>query len=985
MPSYTYEELQGSLVVAYGTHVVSGHVTKKTTVGSGDSAQSTVVVWLGEGVWQGIRGAYWNGAKLSDSTYHFHHGYLAESMAEAIFENGEWNQGVDPWNYGGIPYSGTAYVIVQLPAGVTSEDDLSELKFICDCLRVPDFDDEGNQIDDEGNIVSTINQPLVESAFTYSTNPARCIADLLLVRRGLPRTRINWTAWHEWKLFCDVEIDWIGGEQAGRPAYQNVINATLGVDGNAFKSGGTNTWDGGVTTVSFIPNGDDGWFSADPGVGFMAAGLSTNTSNVDRANLKIGLQFGGITDNVRLYLDGVDVADIGTWTASDTYKFSVDSNAYRILKNDIPIDLSAYTLPVPSGDLYGTVLLQSPTSEVLRSAFRPINSGRRTRKRFECGLAFPNQTDIQAAADAILLISCSNVQDGDGVLTFVPPTMASAPRTSTFPFNMSNIIEGSFKTYRQSRDARPTKVSAKFRNTDVETLREDPVDATRDELVDILGREQPFPEIFLGTMTKGQSECVMNYQIRMQSDLDLYCVLEADGTSWEVLPADVVDVSHDVMGWTNEEFLVIEATDHSSIDGQADTRRFLLQKFNPGTYSDEDQTPIEVSITPTIPTSLTAPPQAISLSLTKSTDYGSGNNYTTKIMGNVVFKDFLMPQRARVYIHEPDDVSIRLTQYTVTPANPNFEILATKLGEYTLYVLTENEIGIRATDNPEDGVQDSITVALPSLPAPTDLSLIRIANDLAITWQAGLPSFSDLRGERYIVRIKDLITNNIVRTHEITIPNFIPCKWTYYSGTGNQTFIHLDPDGTIECDAGKGGILSYRSQDFNIQNGFILEFETIDKYLGSITVIDSTTNFTTGVTIWNRAGIMGDFEYVNAESFDLEKRRVQPLSKFRIDGSNKQAEYMIDEKFWVHSSRQTLPSTIAVVALFLPDSTFNADMAMNNVRVKPLIPRQFLYTRSMQETDFGVLSVPASVGVEVTQVGNFYNIELESSKLTGIG
>lgn len=711
---YKPEELSGSLALAYGPHVVSGHIIKKTTEGTGESAQSYVVVWLGEGVWNKIRGAYYNGAEIPASDYHFHHGYLADSMNQAFILDGEWTQGVDPWNYGGIPYSGTAYVIVKLPQGVTSEDDLSDLKFVCECLRVPDFDAAGNQIDKNGVIVSTIDEPLVESAFFYSTNPALCIADLLLVRRGLSRRRIRWSAWHEWKEFCGFEIDWVGGEQAGRPAYDNITNVIQGVDGNVVKAYGSLAgWDGWVTTVSNIPAGQDGWFSVDPSAGTFLAGLAPISSNPDvPANVPLFLRFQA---NHFLYIQqGESILTMipAGWNADDTFKIAVENGAYKLYKNDQPFRTDL-TLPPVVGDQRGVAMFFDAQSEIMRAAFRPINSGRRTRPRFECGLAFPTQTDINAAMEAILLVSASDVQDADGELVFLPPTTEAAPRESVFDFNMSNITEGTFKTYRLSRDARPTKIPAKFRNVDVATLREDPADATRDELVDIIGHEQPFPEIYLGSMTKGQAECVLNYQIRIHSDLDLYCSFEADGTSWKVIPGDVATISHDVPGWSNELFMCIEATDLPSVEGEADRRRFLFQKFHPGTYSDTDHTPIQVNITPTIPNVLIGAPPIRSLVLNNESGFNANRVWQHQLRGIINFGLFPDAQKAWVYYSKASEGYA--TNYVIngSPFTPD----ANNAAEFTFTPLTPDTYRIRiVTANRYGTVDPTVPVYTQDIP-----------------------------------------------------------------------------------------------------------------------------------------------------------------------------------------------------------------------------------------------------------------------------
>jgi hypothetical protein len=703
---YTYEELSGALALAYGPHVVSGHVVKKTTVGTGDSAQTTVVVWLGEGVWNRIRGAYWGGAEIPTSDYHFHHGYLAESLAEATFTNGEWTQGVDPWNYGGIPYSGTAYVIVRLPQGVTKDDDFSKLKFICECLRVPDFDTYGNQIDSNGNVVSPNDgtTPLNEAYFTYSTNPARAMTDLLLVRRGLKRSRINWPAWYLWKQFSDVSVPWVGGEQAGRPTYTEVQNVVVGLEGYARKAWGMlHAWDGHLATAARMSAGVDGYFEVDPGKGTMLVGLSGVQAHTAPSDVEIFLRFQA--DGTLYLQNGETILSTQAfgWTANDRFKIAREGGVYHLYKNGSPI-FTGVTLPTPSAELYGVAMFFDQDAEIIRSAFKPINSGQRERKRFECGLAFPDKTDIAAAMEAILLISCSNVQgDDEGRLVFLPPSMASAPRLPSFVFNMSNIREGTFKTYRTPREQKYTKFSATFRNSDTINLKEEPVEVTRDDMVDILGYENPYPEIYLGTMTKAQAKAVMNYQARVINDLDLFAAFEADGRSWPVLPGDISEVHHDVPGWGGDnppQFIMLNADDLPSIDATADVRKFIGQIFDPSVYSDDDnQTPLGSNVIPIIPNVLIGPPPAVNINFSQESGYNANRIWTNKyhitIQLDTTFRD---NQQIWVFSkHEDSSIPVVVSGSPFVPDAQGivgFDFFPTKTGVYEFTTRTANRYGV---------------------------------------------------------------------------------------------------------------------------------------------------------------------------------------------------------------------------------------------------------------------------------------------------
>lgn len=627
------EELTGTLALAYGKHVVSGHVVQKVTEGFGDNASTTVIVWLGEGPWNKIIG-YWGGAIIPDTDIHFHNGYLSSSMDVATQAvnpatgMSEWNQGVDPWNVGGQTYSGTAYAIVKLPLGISSEDDFSPLKFVCECLRVADYDSQGRQLNKDGVVVGTVDEDPKEEWFFYSTNAALCMADAILVRRGLTKNRINWPKWVEWKNVCGAQITWKGGSVADRPIFTNTTsNFSVGANSGVLKTSGGNAWNCGGITESVMPDNTISFFEVDAGAGTWSAGLTTTTNLVNSNQFWIAAQgnvanAGDESGILSLNISGVNQV-FGNWVAGDRFRFGVDiqnnTPFLYIAKNGIRLDTSSLGTirPYVSG-LHGGVALFHEGADILRASMSPINvgvsGGERKRTRFECGLAYTSTTDINAIIESILYVSCSEIQDVDGKLVFLPPTMISAPRQSVMDINESIILPNTFKSSRRQREQKPTKLPGRFRDADTPTLKEDTREGLRESLVDLLGYEKVEPEVYLGTITAGQAECVLNYYIRRLSDLDLFCEFETNGLTWKLLPGNVVRVSKDELNWNNVKFEIIQAEDLSSLD-TPDNRKFICQIFNEACYSDTDQTPLNSTVTdlvtneisiPEMPTGLTA-------------------------------------------------------------------------------------------------------------------------------------------------------------------------------------------------------------------------------------------------------------------------------------------------------------------------------------------------------------------------------------------
>lgn len=504
------KDIKSTLALAYGEHVASGTVVQKASEGSGNSVQTTLVVLLGEGPWDSCKALYWAGDLIDPSNYHFHRGELATSMATATqYGDGTWNQGVDPWIQGGQTYSGTAYIVVKLPLGITTEDDFSKLKGVFKCLKVNDYDDEGNVI-----------------GFSYSTNPARVWADLVIVRRGLEVSRINWESWHDWKEFCELDINWVGGTVSGRPLWTNFVNTSAGADGAVVKSSGSNGWNAGATTTQFLPEGVDGFFEADVADADLEFGFTNIQTINTQGQIKFGFRFGKEANNFGIYHDGIYRGVVGGFVTGDRFRVNYENGNWSYYKNGVIIPTSYSAETVTSFPLYGGVAFYLISDEILRSSFKPMSSGARTRERLEAGIAFSSATDISSAIEAVLLVSCSNIQEVNGKFSFLPPATVDTPREQVYTFDMSNIVENSFSANRLARNAKPTRLVGKFRNLDDQYLSEDTVTVNRDQLVDIIGRVNDLGELPMGTMTRGQADVVTNYQMRMLSDLDLYSTLK---------------------------------------------------------------------------------------------------------------------------------------------------------------------------------------------------------------------------------------------------------------------------------------------------------------------------------------------------------------------------------------------------------------------------------------------------------------------------
>ncbi len=184
-PSVTSVQLAegGKLALAYGRHIVAGHLILHQT-----SAPVTILQAFGEGPWDSIEKLWYNGQEIPVLDYNFHPGNPSTGPTDPI-------QGIDPFFPTGLTYSHTAYVAAKVPTAFAADNPPDKLRALCKCLKVNNYDRNGLVI-----------------GYGFSANPARVMADLILVRAQLPASRIDWPSWIAFRDYCDQTLTWDDGD-----------------------------------------------------------------------------------------------------------------------------------------------------------------------------------------------------------------------------------------------------------------------------------------------------------------------------------------------------------------------------------------------------------------------------------------------------------------------------------------------------------------------------------------------------------------------------------------------------------------------------------------------------------------------------------------------------------------------------------------------------------------------------------------------------
>lgn len=203
--------LDRPLVLAYGVHLVGGNVILQYDL---SDDEVLLFIALGEGEWDRLALLWVNGLAVDvadTNRIHFHPGLEGELGVET--SPGTRNQKICSFLPSGfspaLTFSRTAYVALKLRRDPLQPGPDYHILGIYNTLRVRDFNASGI------------------TGYDWSFNPARVALDLLLrgflfphgkTNETLPSSvtdRIDFSAWNDWKTFCDADLT-INGRTVNR-------------------------------------------------------------------------------------------------------------------------------------------------------------------------------------------------------------------------------------------------------------------------------------------------------------------------------------------------------------------------------------------------------------------------------------------------------------------------------------------------------------------------------------------------------------------------------------------------------------------------------------------------------------------------------------------------------------------------------------------------------------------------------------------------
>lgn len=910
------------LNIASGVQPAKGFLTKHQVDFEGVSKRVRIQVAVGQASWwdavaQTFRGNGWN------SLERLYYANFEIDPANYHFHSGGAADAPDPFFSFDIPHPKASYYSAQLPDGVGTDDDPPDrMVGIFKTGKFANYDGAG----------------AVTDAGSYSPSPARFIADLRArSRRSL--VHVNWPVWLDYRDFCAELIPWddgaltphyislaasVGGSLAPGTYWVRVAAKKAGDISSASKDRANDE----VTTASVVIGG--------PELQFTVEWNSQEERGADGYSVYVGTSEGG----------------------QDKF-FDVAGGATTSL---LITTLAGASSGVPPESATGALLRQVP--------------------RFESHLFFPPPFGLATALDRIAQITCMDWHYSGGKQVFLTPEI----RGEIFTLNVDEL--NGFRTWRTERsvaaNSTPNQIVGIYRDLDSEFLEQaDPPVVVNRPLLQAKEGVRSF-EINFGCAYRSQVERGCHYWARrlIDSDQKMECV--GSPRTYIVLPGDSVTVTHNVPDWEDVSFYI-----ESKEEAEDSKAGYPLTARTAGEwYSDTDSQPLPRPLPAPNPSIFVAPPAVEDVDLTEIGRINTTGVVVTVIHGGVQFANYVGHQRGRVWWAKPSEADpdvpgdYDLTDITLIPdpatQEAAFELHGVAIGTHAIKVVTESVTGgvsLPFGDHTEFTIDITGESTKPA--TPINLAALRISTDLVSTWDPGDTIVTGV--ERYVWRLRDATTFALIRTHLVERADALPCKWAYAAGAGDQGDVSMDPDGTIECATGKGGQLSYKSQEFFLDGD--VEWDVDIRHIGSITVVDGNTEVSTGVMIWNRAGAgPTDPMHVAAEGFDVDKRRLAPNSQLSILIRNNHTEYAINGQFWKRSAMPPIPASFKVFALFLADSTLAEDQAMLRVRVRPTKPRQFVYTEAMQAEDFPS-GIPATVKVEVTRLAENGLVESDPASI----
>lgn len=723
--------------IAYGYQPVKGWGVKHYETGLAASLQRTKQNALGEGPWDGIDKLYADAFEILSANYALHNG-TGTDPADLFFPDEE-------------PHLWTAWISARCPTGI-SADQADSLFGIYRALRTPNFNGAGVQIDSLG---APIGGGDPRDYYFFKPNPANCAVDQLLRWGQRLPSIVNFPAWVDWRDYNDELIPWDDAKYTPRSL------SLTGTSGGSLTPG--NTY---YIRISAMKGADES---------------SASQKTIEITASDITLAGGQTAFQVNWLIRGDELTPPAP---------PGDITSYRVYVGTVPgVWLGYFTVSTPT---LRTLLITTTSGTTAGSPLEVCTTGLlRDIKRFECGLFLVPPYSLATALDRICQISCADWQwSGLGTGTYqndMVRFLSPASRTPVFTLDETQVAPGTFKTWAVDRRQRYNQIVGTFRDRDDDFLNVGPPVVLDRGQMQLDDKQVKTFTIDFGTCYRSQVQRGVSFWARTLCDLDTMASLNGSPKTYFLLPADVVNVTNDTPGWTDQQFVVAKKSETiETAIGDALT----MQIYSPDAYSDTDHSPLPSPLRTPRFDPLSAPPVATDLVLT------ADDVLITGIIGDFNFGTYPAKQIARIFIKgpadaEPSDSTYREPWPPVDPGDSlagHFEIKAVIPGKYWVKVVTESALGASAPSGHPVATIDLRPAA------PTDLAAVV---DSSLNWHfrmTGNPRTAEIPAS-YIFRVRRFSDGVLMRDlpAQQNSPTSFAVLWPDIFGGGHADNNNLFP------------------------------------------------------------------------------------------------------------------------------------------------------------------------------------------------
>src|SRR5690606_1978574 len=322
--------------------------------------------------------------------------------------------------------------------------------------------------------------------------------------------------------------------------------------------------------------------------------------------------------------------------------------------------------------------------------------------------------------------------------------------TPVYSFTNDNIVEDSFSYSVAPLRSIPNQIRVEWINPEANFERSEVVyDNEADQIRrgEVVSRTIPL----LGITRASQAGRMARFLHDSAYRANTFCEFRVGIDALHVEVGDVVLVSHDVPGWVNKQFRVLEIEEMEN-----DEARLRLREYVPAIYHDGG-VPYQDDKATTLPNPLAPPPHVSELKLEEhKRTLGDGS---VMPVIRVTWREPVAAYYAGAVVYWRKEGDALWQQGPLSEA-PSYDILLTEPAWYEVRVVSQSVNGMRAPFDTAPEARINVEAITP--PNVTGLRVDFTGPDAIAVWNA-IPTIN-----KYRVRILHADTDEVVRTEEIT-------------------------------------------------------------------------------------------------------------------------------------------------------------------------------------------------------------------------